>query len=56
MEARKLRYQFYIVRGHSKEDCIQKAVDRIKADPAGFVIDAELIEPKRSPLKRLIFG
>jgi hypothetical protein len=56
MEARKLRYQFYVIRGLSREDCIRRAVERIKADPLGFVIDAELIEPKRSLLGRFFLG
>jgi hypothetical protein len=51
MKHYKLRYQFYNVRASHKEEAIRKAVEMIKRDPEGFVIDAD--EPTPTDLKGL---
>ena len=35
---------------------MRRAVEKIKADPEGFVVDAEKYAPKRSIVGRLFFG
>ena len=39
----KLRFQFYSIRASHAEEAIRKAVEMIKKDPEGFVIEA--VEP-----------
>jgi len=56
MEYFRQKYLFYGCKGSSREDSMRRAVEKIKADPEGFVVDAEKYAPKRSLVGRLFFG
>ena len=56
MEYYRLKFQYYGVSALSREDAIRKGQDKIKADPKGFVVDAELYKDRRPLWRRLIGG
>ena len=56
MEYYRLKFQFYGCKADSREDAIRRGAAKVKADPDGFVVDAEKPPPKRSLVGRFFLG